>query len=59
MGILTKISYGKSHAPHIPGVSPLGLNIDRCITLLLDLAIEINHHFLKNEYSELSFCPLF
>ena len=32
VGILTKNSSEKSNAPHIPGVLPLGLNIDRCIT---------------------------
>ena len=31
MGILTKNSLEKSNAPHMPGVPPLGLNIDRCI----------------------------
>ena len=29
---LTKKSSEKSNAPHMPGVPPLGLNIDRCIT---------------------------
>ena len=32
MGILTKNSSEKSNALHMPGVPPLGLNIDRCIT---------------------------
>ena len=31
MGTLTKKSSEKSNAPHMPGVPPLGLNIDRCI----------------------------
>ena len=33
--ILTKHSSEKSNAPHMPGVSPLGLNIDRCITAIV------------------------
>ena len=32
VGILTKTSSEKSNAPHMPGVSPLGLNIDKWIT---------------------------
>ena len=30
---MTKKSSEKSNAPHMPGVPPLGLNIDRCIKI--------------------------
>ena len=43
MGILTKNSSEKSNAPHIPGVSPLGLNINRCIMFTTLIIIHIQN----------------